>query len=251
MPPAACKGCGKKFSSSKFRRSHLSQTTDPRCQSERQIFLSRRLLDYSPPLSPSQPASSPSDPSSSPLASPGNPTPTPPDNFAGTPAWRSPEIEDDGTLDLSDNVLDLSDGALDLDDGALDLDEISASDDENETQSDDDADSDTGGTNDNEHGRFLSAEEINNLQSKIWGDVHVEVYPGPYAGAVHSHGIPTTKELENMLGGPSPNPFAPFNNQTDWELAKWAKLRGPGSTSFTELMGVTGVCIAILYSVHY
>jgi hypothetical protein len=69
----------------------------------------------------------------------------------------------------------------------------------------------------------------------------VEVYPGSQAGAVHSHGIPTTKEFENMLGGPSPNPFAPFNNQTDWELAKWAKLRGPGSTSFTELMGVTGV----------
>ncbi|KAF9782655.1 hypothetical protein BJ322DRAFT_1100637 [Thelephora terrestris] len=45
-----------------------------------------------------------------------------------------------------------------------------------------------------------------------------------------------------MLGGPSANPFAPFNNQTDWELAKWAKLRGPSSTSFTELMGVTGLC---------
>jgi hypothetical protein len=69
----------------------------------------------------------------------------------------------------------------------------------------------------------------------------VDVYPGPRAGAIHSRGIPTTKEFENVLGGPSANPFAPFNNQTDWELAKWAKLRGPGATSFTELMGVTGV----------
>jgi hypothetical protein len=108
----------------------------------------------------------------------------------------------------------------------------------------DQSDKDTatnGDADDDEHGRFLSADEVTNLQGNMWGEVHVEVYPGRRAGTVHSHGIPTMKEFENSLGGPSSNLYAPFSSQTDWELAKWAKLRGPGATAFTELMGVTGV----------
>lgn len=42
------------------------------------------------------------------------------------------------------------------------------------------------------------------------------------------------------------NPFAPFT-QMDWYIARWAKLRGPGSTAFTELLAIDGVCI-ILFS---
>lgn len=37
------------------------------------------------------------------------------------------------------------------------------------------------------------------------------------------------------------NPYAPFASQLDWEIAKWAKLRGPGSTAFGELMAIPGV----------
>lgn len=37
------------------------------------------------------------------------------------------------------------------------------------------------------------------------------------------------------------NPWAPFSSKMDWEVARWAKLRGPGSTSFTELLGIEGV----------
>ena len=85
----------------------------------------------------------------------------------------------------------------------------------------------------------------------MWGDVRVEAYPGKSAGAFHSQGIPTTKEFENTLGGPSPNLFAPFSSQTDWELAKWAKLQGLGSTAFTELMGITGVGISPVSPVSY
>ena len=139
-----------------------------------------------------------------------------------------PEIEGEDTLNLEGegtHNLRTSTGDESKDLGA----ELEVKSDETEDAGDD------------EHGRFLSAEEVTNLQSQTWGDIYVNVYPGPNAGAIHSHSIPTTKEFENELGGPSPNPFVPFNNQTDWELAKWAKLRGPGSTSFTELMGITGV----------
>jgi hypothetical protein len=37
------------------------------------------------------------------------------------------------------------------------------------------------------------------------------------------------------------NVFAPFPSKIEWEIARWAKLRGPGSTSFSELMGIDGV----------
>ncbi len=39
------------------------------------------------------------------------------------------------------------------------------------------------------------------------------------------------------------NPWAPFASQTDWELARWAKLRGSKSTAFTDLLGVESVSI--------
>ena len=37
------------------------------------------------------------------------------------------------------------------------------------------------------------------------------------------------------------NPYAPFASKIDWEIARWAKLRGPSSTAFTELMSIEGV----------
>jgi hypothetical protein len=37
------------------------------------------------------------------------------------------------------------------------------------------------------------------------------------------------------------NPFSPFSSQIDWEIAHWAKTRGPSSTAFTELMRIEGV----------
>ncbi|KAJ6497170.1 hypothetical protein C8R47DRAFT_972715 [Mycena vitilis] len=37
------------------------------------------------------------------------------------------------------------------------------------------------------------------------------------------------------------NPWAPFTSQVDWEIAKWAKLRGSTSTAFTDLLSIDGV----------
>jgi hypothetical protein len=38
-----------------------------------------------------------------------------------------------------------------------------------------------------------------------------------------------------------PNVWAPFTSKIDWEIAKWAKLRGPGSTALSELLRIEGV----------
>lgn len=42
------------------------------------------------------------------------------------------------------------------------------------------------------------------------------------------------------------NPWAPFASQVDWEVARWAKLRGSGSTAFSDLLAIEGVCSCIL-----
>lgn len=38
------------------------------------------------------------------------------------------------------------------------------------------------------------------------------------------------------------NPYAPFASRMDWEIARWAKLRGSGSTAFTDLLAIPEVC---------
>ncbi|TFK72412.1 hypothetical protein BDN72DRAFT_928579 [Pluteus cervinus] len=42
-------------------------------------------------------------------------------------------------------------------------------------------------------------------------------------------------------GPQATNPWAPFRNRTEWEIARWAKLRGPTSTAFSELLQIFGV----------
>ena len=71
----------------------------------------------------------------------------------------------------------------------------------------------------------------------------VTTYPGGMAGVVHSkaslgenqmYGLRISKQAQENI-------FAPFASQLDWEVARWAKIRGPGSNSFTELMTIDGV----------
>lgn len=37
------------------------------------------------------------------------------------------------------------------------------------------------------------------------------------------------------------NMWAPFTSKVDWEMARWAKMRGPGSTAFSDLLAIDGV----------
>ncbi|KAF8872990.1 hypothetical protein BD779DRAFT_1613730 [Infundibulicybe gibba] len=40
--------------------------------------------------------------------------------------------------------------------------------------------------------------------------------------------------------GEGANQWAPFNSKLDWEIARWAKLRGPGSTAVSDLLSIEG-----------
>jgi hypothetical protein len=70
-------------------------------------------------------------------------------------------------------------------------------------------------------------------------------YPGNLAGKpISTTRNPTSeKAYESALkDGTSSNPYAPFTSKMDWEVAKWAKLRGAGSTAFSDLLNIEGVC---------
>ncbi|KAG1770180.1 hypothetical protein EDD22DRAFT_977203 [Suillus occidentalis] len=46
--------------------------------------------------------------------------------------------------------------------------------------------------------------------------------------------------LDRTAGNPN-NIYAPFTSQMDWDVAKWAKLCGPSSTAFMELLAIDGL----------
>ncbi|KIJ67367.1 hypothetical protein HYDPIDRAFT_84908 [Hydnomerulius pinastri MD-312] len=46
----------------------------------------------------------------------------------------------------------------------------------------------------------------------------------------------------NQFDGGGGNLYAPFTSRLDYEVARWAKLRGQGSTAFSDLLGIEGVC---------
>ncbi|KIL59617.1 hypothetical protein M378DRAFT_14733 [Amanita muscaria Koide BX008] len=70
---------------------------------------------------------------------------------------------------------------------------------------------------------------------------HTVAYPNN-AGVVYStSGLTQNQCYEGQISKSSSNPYTPFTSKLDWEIAKWAKLRGPSSTAFTELMAIDGV----------
>jgi hypothetical protein len=63
------------------------------------------------------------------------------------------------------------------------------------------------------------------------------------AGAVykrnHRHG--NQGYHQSVSPADNPNPYGPFSLKLDWEIAHWAKMRGPGSNALTELLSIEGV----------
>ncbi|KAI0753003.1 hypothetical protein C8Q80DRAFT_1217332 [Daedaleopsis nitida] len=64
--------------------------------------------------------------------------------------------------------------------------------------------------------------------------------PALHAGApIDPECHPTVyKQYQSSVDASGTNPYAPFKSRIDWELAKWAKMRGPGSTAVTELLQI-------------
>jgi hypothetical protein len=69
---------------------------------------------------------------------------------------------------------------------------------------------------------------------------------GGQAGAVVKKATPSNNQYSNEVGAHQ-NFYTPFTSELDWKFARWAKLRGPGSTSVTELMAIEGVRLIPLF----
>ncbi|KAI0039298.1 hypothetical protein FA95DRAFT_1504352 [Auriscalpium vulgare] len=69
------------------------------------------------------------------------------------------------------------------------------------------------------------------------------VHFGGQAGAPLAHDAAGTYEAYNdALAGHDPaNLWAPFRSKLEWEIARWAKMRGPTSTAFNELLQIDEV----------
>ena len=85
---------------------------------------------------------------------------------------------------------------------------------------------------------------------RLQGGADVELNNKPYivkfrkgkAGAVHTNHDTDDGNASYIaqIGNPE-NLFSPFSSKIEWEIACWAKTRGPSSTAFTELMSIEGV----------
>ncbi|KAJ3996010.1 hypothetical protein F5050DRAFT_1799862 [Lentinula boryana] len=73
-------------------------------------------------------------------------------------------------------------------------------------------------------------------RSPLIHEPHIVHYPDPCAGAL----IEFQGEIVDEYTGL--NAWAPFGSKIEWEIARWANLRGPSSTAFTELLAIDGVC---------
>ncbi len=78
-------------------------------------------------------------------------------------------------------------------------------------------------------------------------NVVVENFPHGHPGAPVAgtpQGASVYKSTQDILGE---SLWAPFQSQCDWEIARWAKMRGPTSSAVTELLAIPGVCVYLLF----
>ena len=76
------------------------------------------------------------------------------------------------------------------------------------------------------------------VEEKLRQKIHVRHFGGK-AGAV----LETNKadKYGYTAYANHSNVYAPFASELDWQVAKWAKLRGPGSNAFSELLKIPEV----------
>lgn len=70
---------------------------------------------------------------------------------------------------------------------------------------------------------------------------YMDKYPSFAAGGILAHEETRDKSYHATVSSQDKSPWAPFRLRKDWEVALWAKLRGPGSTAFSDLLVILGV----------
>lgn len=97
-----------------------------------------------------------------------------------------------------------------------------------------------------EFGRLVSDAEFQALNSQLSAEPVIERFPaelgapGAPVSTDHHHSYQSTEAALNEEE--STNLFAPFVSEIDWEVARWAKLRGVSGSALNDLLGINGVC---------
>ena len=85
-------------------------------------------------------------------------------------------------------------------------------------------------------------EDVNStsaIDADVWEDcddnLTIDSFPHGSPGAPIPGALQDQSEYQSRaIQGASP--WAPFQSQCDWDIALWAKTRGPSSTALTELL---------------
>ena len=84
----------------------------------------------------------------------------------------------------------------------------------------------------------------NNLRQPVFVEEYTTKYPNSHAGCPlpdTARSATSFAQYGSKIADSDKNPYAPFANKINWDVAKWAKLRGPGSNSLAELLAIEGV----------
>ena len=228
--PPTCAGCGKSFTSSGLTN-HLKQTHNPRCRA-----ISNRLRAYIPDDRPSESDQDvfPDSPrfSGDFFADEYHPDDFPwdadqdpePDAEFLPPDEDIDEFDADSESD-SDCYQDLDIGweppVSDAGVGRTDLDD-----------EDDDPDDPP------------PLPERSTAHDALQNPYYTEKFNNKYPDARAGMRFGTELDLNSQYQAGMPdnlNIWFPFSSKLDWEIARWAKLRGPSSTAFSELLAIDGV----------
>jgi hypothetical protein len=76
---------------------------------------------------------------------------------------------------------------------------------------------------------------------------YTDKYPSSAAGGILAHGKTRDKSYCAAVSSQDKSTWAPFRSRKDWEVAPWAKLRGPGSTAFSDLLAILWVCFILIH----
>ncbi|KAI0039030.1 hypothetical protein FA95DRAFT_1504731 [Auriscalpium vulgare] len=86
-------------------------------------------------------------------------------------------------------------------------------------------------------------------ENALFEDPKIQHFPGAAGAPIGNQDEAAYDQYRaTVAGGDEDNPYAPFASKLEWEIAKWAKMRGPTSTAFTELLKIEGVIDALKLS---
>ena len=79
-------------------------------------------------------------------------------------------------------------------------------------------------------------------EKPLWRDPIEVPFGGEAGAAIWKEGKSNNAKYRDMIDATeNPNIWHPFRSKLEWEFARWAKMRGPGSTAVTELLKIDGV----------